>query len=536
MKVLVVEDDYVVRQGIIYSLEWENYDLSICAQAANGDQGLKMTAAHRPDIIITDIRMPIMDGLVFATEIRKNYPETAIIILSGYDDFEYAKQAIKIGVNDYLLKPIDAEELLKCVCRIRDDLYEKARVKKIRTDRDGILKENQTDIRDHLLNKVVLSSFSENKNKYLEDLRIVGVELPGPKYKVLLLAMEDFLFLTQNDNEEEKNKILEQIRLAIDDVFFHGCKIESFLNRFFQYIIIMNYQSISRLYEEDCCVQLKKRILEESGFLCTFSCGTEKNSLSEIYLSYQEAVSALRSHVCKEESGILRFEEKMLKKEGAFLEVKDEENILIESLQKYDVETMNKCMETVFHKALAEREDYEKVKSTCIRLGVLIISNLEEMSALFEAKFPSPVQIIEKIQQCHTMEGLQRCMGWLLNEVSFALKNMEKEKYSTIIRRAVQYVEGNHQQEISVKSISAELYITPNYFSQIFKAQLGVNFTDYLNEYRIKKAKKLLSDLKLKVYEVAELSGYQNYKYFNKVFKRYTGYSPKEYRNAMESK
>lgn len=122
MKILIVEDDFVVRQGIRYSLDWEKYDLSICADAANGKQGLEMVEKMNPDIIITDVRMPIMDGLEFSEKVLDKNAEAKIIILSGYDDFSYAKQAIRLGVRDYLLKPIDADELLKCVCRMRDEI------------------------------------------------------------------------------------------------------------------------------------------------------------------------------------------------------------------------------------------------------------------------------------------------------------------------------------------------------------------------------------------------------------------------------
>lgn len=536
MKILLVEDDFIVRKGIILSLDWEKEGMEICGEAANGEQGIKMAEKYNPDIIITDIRMPIMDGLEFSRKIKQLDPEMEIIILSGYDDFEYARQAIGIGVYEYLLKPIDADELLKSVCRLRDDLQAKEKIKKIQDDRDKILKENALDIHDHLLNKIILPSFLEYESKIMSDLHILGIELPGPKYRVLLAAVDDFFLLTQKQDEDEKNRILGQIRNMICAAFSQGNRAECFTKQNCQFVIIMNYQSVSKLYIEDCCLKLRKKILEEIGFMTTISCGNEKGTLKELYLSYQEAVSALRCHTCQTGQGVLYFEEKMLKKEEVFLETKDKENILIEALLKYDIKGMKTCLDVVFQKALQDRENYEKVKSACIRLGVIIISNLEEMTGSLEDNVDSPIEIMWKIQQYNTIEGLQHCMDKLLIDVAAVLESAEKEKYSTIIGCAIQYIEKNYQQKISVKSMAEELYITPNYFSRIFKSQMGTNFIDYLNEYRIKKAKKYLTDLKLKVYEVAELSGYQNYKYFNKVFKKLTGCSPKEYRNMIEGK
>lgn len=534
MKIMIVEDDYVVRQGIIYSLDWEKYGLSICGEADNGEEGLEIAERSSPDIIITDIRMPIMDGIQFSKRIREKYPETKIIILSGYDDFTYAKQAIHIGVHEYLLKPIDADELLKCVCRLRNVLLENRKIEKLRADREEVLENHQTDIHNQLLSQIILPSFQKQEEKILEEFKIWGIELPGPKYKVMLLAVENFLLLTQNHTEEEKKKILELISQIIQQEFAAGCVVECFLNHNNQFVIIMNYNAISKLYEEDCCLRLKQKISIDIGFLCTFACGMEKESLSELYVSYQEAVSALRCHTCQNGDAILRFEENSMQIKGLFLETKSEENELVESLQKYDAKKMTESLNTVFQKALSENEDYQKVKATCIRLALIIIYNLEEMSIPLIGNFQSPVEVVWDIQQYHTLGNLQHYMEQLIKAVSDALKNAEKEKYSAIIRNAVQYVENNYKQEISVKCIAADLYITPNYFSQIFKSQMGINFIDYINEFRVKKAKILLANLKLKVYEVAELAGYQNYKYFNKVFKKHVGCSPKEYRNTVE--
>lgn len=536
MKVLIVEDDFIVRQGIIYSIDWEKNGLSICGQAVNGMQGLELLEEMKPEIVITDIRMPIMDGIMFSQKVKEKYPETEIIILSGYDDFTYAKQAIHIGVHEYLLKPIDADTFLECVCRLKDQLEEKNRVSQNNAKRDSLLKENRKNIYEHLLNKMIRPSFKEQGEQILAELDSLGIVFTGIRYRVLLLTIEDFLFLTQNSTEEEKSKTLEHIKNILYENFSEQIHIECFLTSHFQFAILMDYFSVSKLYLEECCKNIVNIILEKEGFFTVFSCGKEKNSIYDICVSYEESVSALRYHVCEPGQGILFFEGNMKKKKDVFIETKSEEKALLECMQKYDDLGMKRCMEAIFQKALEEKQDYNQIRATSMKVILLLISHLEEMGIAQEETMILLFEIAWKIKQGHSFKNLQYSMGQFLKEVANVLHTKENEKYSVIVRGAIQYVEENYQKEMSVKTIASEFYVTPNYFSQIFKAQMGMNFTEYLNELRIKKAKQLLQDAKWKVYEVAEQTGYQNYKYFNKVFKKYTGFSPKEYRNMMEQK
>lgn len=194
MKILLVEDDFIVRQGILYSIDWSEHNLEICGEAMNGEQGYEMAVSKQPDIIITDIRMPVMDGLQLAEKIKKVYPHMEIIILSGYDDFSYAKEAIHIGVHEYLLKPIDAEEFLKCVCRLRDSIESKRKMNQLHQEKENVIKENKKEIQANLLNKIIQPTITKKEEQIRNNLSTLGVVFDKPIYKVLLLTIEDFFF------------------------------------------------------------------------------------------------------------------------------------------------------------------------------------------------------------------------------------------------------------------------------------------------------------------------------------------------------
>ena len=411
MKVLIVEDDFVVRQGICLSLEWEDYGLSICGDATNGKQGLEMAEALNPDIILTDIRMPIMDGLKFAENVLKILPDVKIIILSGYDDFAYAKQALRIGVDDYLLKPVDAEELLQCVCSLRDEIL---RERNINQYREMLERECEPELFDRIMENFLHPLLPEERERIQKELSVIGGTVcESTVYQIMVLVIENFQILVKNHTREEKRAFSEEIKHIAAEMFDKKCNALCFANGVGEFVLLLGYENASRICLEECCRNILQKLGENSGIKCTVGCGTEKISIDEIHLSYQEALTAL---YCQGGQG-----------DG----------------------------------------------------------------------------------QIFYYTGDKQC--------------------SSVVKQAMDYVQENYNKELTVKSISTELFITPNYFSHIFKSETGKNFTDYVNEVRIHWAKKLLKDNSLKVYEVAEQLGYQNYKYFNRVFKKYTGYSPKEY-------
>lgn len=536
MKVLIVEDDYIVRKGIICSLEWEKYGLVICGECSNGEQGIIMAEEQKPDIIITDVRMPIMNGLKFSEKVKKILPSVKIIVLSGYEDFQYAKEAIRIGVYEYLLKPIDAAELLNCVCLLKNEIERERTIKIHQDSMEMMLDENKRQIYDRIMNQLISPRHKEQTDEIKNKMSNLGIVFSGSRYKITLLLLEDFQLLTQNHSDGEIEGLLEKTREKVKTVFSIGIQVEVFLSSKGHFVLLFNYDRNSKIAEERNYHTLIKKITEEVGFQCVFACGLEKESMEGIYESYQEAMMALRSRSCKSEKRIIYYESSMQKKQGVFIEVKKEEKMLIEYLQKYDVIGMKRVMNMMLHNAIHNEADFQQVKATCARLSILIITNLEEMGIELETLNEYSVEFLWEIQEFDTMYSLKKWIVKFLDMVSAVLTKTEKEKYNVIIRKALEYVEKYYAEEIQVKNVAAELYITPNYFSQIFKAQKGIAFTDYLNQFRINKAKNYLDDMSLKIYQVAEMTGYQNYKYFNKVFRKYVGCSPKEYRNQKEER
>ena len=231
---------------------------------------------------------------------------------------------------------------------------------------------------------------------------------------------------------------------------------------------------------------------------------------------------------------MIHYHESMGKERKTYLNIQKKENELVQAMLQYDGDRMLEIVQNIFEEAYQKQTEFEKVKTACVRIWMIVASNLEEMSI-------NPLEVTGESRDClREMEGigsfsaLKRYILNLCRETVQVLNSTEGAKYNLIIQKSMQYIAKHYMDEIRISQIVAELYITPNHFSQVFKSQTGMNFSDYLNQFRIDMAKELLKNLDLKIYQVSEKSGYQNYKYFNLVFKKYTGYSPKEYRNHID--
>lgn len=535
MKILIVDDDFVVRQGIIHSIDWQSNGLFICGEAANGREGFEKVQKLMPEIVITDIKMPVEDGLKLSERISEAYPYIKIVILTGYNDFAYARQGLKLGVREYLLKPVNADELLRAVVALRDEINREKCALDEELGRKALLMENNNLIRDRLLSKLVNGALSASGtySSVLQKLETLGIRLNGPHYKVLLIAVDDFLLLTQNSTETEKEALISQIRTLIEGELERDYRSAVFLNEYSYFIAILNCTGLPVFYEREMIMQVRRLVHERLCLTVTTTIGTERASLFEIPASYREAVYALRRRPYRNGDCLIEYEPSMVQGGETIFEIKNEETALVQKLRTYRGEEIKDILCGIFQEAARIEMNFQQLKTTCIRLIMITISNLEEMSLLSQELCGGQFDPLSEIEKYETIHSLEQWMQQFFHEVGALLHSVETQKYKAVVKKAIQFVEKNYQSKIKIEDVVREIFVTPNYFSQVFKSQTGMNFTDYVNQFRVEKAKILLWNLDLKIYHVAEQVGYQEYKYFNFIFKKYVGYSPKEYRNNL---
>lgn len=533
MKAIIVEDDYVVRQGIIHSIDWAENGIDICAEAFSGRDGYQRVAEHRPDIVITDIRMPVEDGLQLAGRIAREFPWVKVVILTGYDEFAYARKALQLGVSEYLLKPVNAEELLETVLRLKEKILQEQRALAGSLSPTGLFAESRSIVSGALLGRLVTGTAASagQEREIVENLAHLDVHLPGAQYQVAVVAVDGFLFLTHDLDQRERAGLIQKIRDALDETLAVFCGACVFFDERDYLAAILNVDADADAYNalRKSCAALQKRF----GFPVVAAVGGRKAERAEIPLSFQEALLTLRKRACRKGETVLAHCPEPDDVAACLWEFREEESSMVQALRLYKTAEIMRVLREFFDNAARGQVDLPHLKNACIRLIMIALSNLEEMSVTLGPLGPAEFDPLAEIERLHSIDLLSGWMESVFARVCGLLRETQKDKYSAVVKKALQFVQRHYREEIKIEHVVREVCISPNYFSKIFKAQTGMNFVDYLNKFRVEQSKALLGDLTLKIYHVAEHVGYQNYKYYSQIFSKYEGCSPMDYRNRV---
>ena len=526
---MIVDDEPLVRKGIATSIDWEAHGIEVVAEAGNGIEALQKLSNRKVDVVLADIRMPFMTGIELSQQIKEQYPEISIVLLSGYEDFAYAKAAIQIGVHNYLLKPANADKLVSVISEIRDKKRDEQLKRKKEMSRIHMLNENMPYLKYKFLSGILNKEW--NRKEIEEKIRTLRIQLSGPKYQIVVLDIDDFLLFSEKLSQKEN----EAFRFAVFNIaeetllsYYNGFVCYGELNQFIGLVSPTMIHSLLAVCEE---IQLNmKRYLKLS---VSIGIGSPYSNLSEIDQSYWEANQALKGKVYHGKGKIFMFSQERQPESvnGERLPLPLEEKSLIQCLKLMNVKELHQMIDQYFLRFVTENAQFEEVKHACVRLVILLIQAMEEIGFRPESVFGSsfiPHVSIERFEVAADLET------WMRQKVDQILRHIEENRrssYKRTVKDAIRYIEEHYEQAITLGEVSDHVNVTPAYFSKLFKEETGITFIKWLNQLRIEKAKGLLKNTRLKTYEISEKVGYYDYKYFSNTFRKYTGVSPREYRN-----
>lgn len=523
-KVLLVEDEMLVRFGLKNSIDWNTFNMTVIADAANGQDAWQLYISECPDIIITDIKMPIMGGMELIEKIRREDAQVKIIILSCLEDFNLAKKAMAFGVSDYILKMTMTEEeteaVLKKVQLELDSTHKVESERKLTNKNTDILKEKL--LTDYLFYGIYSS---EEFASYIGKLKM----RMNPRRMILCIMEISHLELVQEKfNDEKKQLIKYSIKNTLDELMDKFKRGESFFENDTHYILIFNFDDIYS--EKDLHQELNKILTDIRDILSTFF-----NALVSFGVSSLRDGYALLPKMYEEASSLIK--RKFLFGEGIFYPVQlngleEKINNIIENLSSFEKLTKFFTEETVNqyrHNLNMLRNVIPKGReATCKFFSGLNLwtlsslhlrnSNFNELTLLYN----------EKINESETLNDIVELYKRFIGKVTQSV--LKNKTLNQQISEAINYINNNYEKSISLQQVADYVNLNPVYLSNLFKRELKVNFVDYLNELRVEKAKDLLLDTYLKTYEIAEKVGFAENTYFSKVFKKITGESPNEFR------
>ena len=519
LKIFLVEDEMIMREGIKKNIDWEKENFVFVGDAADGELAYPLILQKKPDILITDIKMPFMDGLELSRLVKAELPDLKIIVLSGYDEFDYAKEAIDIGITEYMLKPVTSAKLLETLHRVE---------KIILGEREKEAVKNGVDAEMKFFRKLVSGNMSVSL--LLKEGRELGIELAASEYNLLLLQ----LFLGA-DVDESHNRIedIKQGFLKLKEVY-PNIEIADRGREEFWFLLKGTEECPLSILENDIKSALEKLVSVENRTEYFGVLGKSTERLGDLSVCFEVANKRFAHRFLAERNNIYRIE--------------DTAKIA------FDLESLNlsqtdrKALEQFLSTGLKEDidsfiEDYfekaggKNIQSILFRQYVVM--DIYIITVNFSQKMGYQKQELaelygdrqEFMKVFASVEETKRYLKKLLETAIYLREKALPGKYDTVLRQAQEYIEEHYNQyDISLNTVAASVNLSPNHFSAIFSQELGETFIEYLTKVRMEKAKELLRTTSKKSTEIAYEVGYKDAHYFGSLFKKTQNCTPKEYR------
>lgn len=530
LKIFLVEDEFVVREGIKNNIDWSAHGYEFCGEASDGELALPMIQKQKPDIVITDIRMPFMDGLVLSRLLKKEMPWIEIIILTGYGEFEYAKEGIKLGVAEYLLKPINGEELLREVDALAVKIEKKKKEREIREMYLKEMKENFLKERKDLFHHLVIGE--KSAGELLEIAGGLDIDLSALWYNIVLLEIRSM----KHTQEEYSNSLVEiEQRLEKKDDTQHLLMFDR------------NPEGKAILFKADSGEELEKlqnTYLEEMKEMLDsyeeiryfVGVGMPVNRLRELPVSFEKARHAFAHRYLVRESCILNSEE-IDRRSYPVQEDFDISHVDLRQIDRSKIKEFLKLGDK--EEAIYFVEEFFKaLGSNALKSN--IFRQYITMDAYFcVADFLEGLQLSrDEIELLDVSSGCpqnqEEAVRYVTAIMEKALELREKNasnRYGAVVDEVIRYIEQNYgDEELSLNLLASHVNFSPNHLSTVFGQQTGQTFTRFLTEYRMNKAKELLRCTGKRSSEISMEVGYKDPHCFSYLFKKTQGMTPTQYR------
>ncbi len=537
LKVFLVEDESIVREGLKKNIPWQDYGYQFMGEAGDGEMALPMIRKIRPDVLITDIKMPFMDGLALSRIVVQEIPDIKIIIISGYDEFEYAREAIRVGVEQYLLKPITRSALRKVLLELREKIETEREQKNYLETFQNEMKEYEEYSRRNFLEKVFGGVYSVQQ--IYEEAGKLSLEFTGPCYNIILLNLQE----KQKSSGEAARESERMDRLQEE--------LSRYYIRFPEYLLFhlnINLYGFLIMGEASRMEELTARCVSNIKRICT-----DEEAAFEWYAAISDPVErlSLLPECYTKANHILAY--RFLSPSRHVLTRKDADSLLPGSDTKgFDTVESAKVNPEIIIGFLKEGkqeeindfvEGYlagvkEALESKLFRNYLVLnirftaVSYMESLG-ISQEKFLGDSDH-DRVRGAAMESGeIYAYMQDLLGQ-ALTLRDKESENQSRhIMKKGLEYIENNFSQDtLSLNNVAGAIGVSANYFSSIFSQEMKMTFIEYVTKKRMEKAKKLLKQTEKHSNEIAAEVGYKDPHYFSFVFKKTVGCTPREYRNS----
>lgn len=545
MNIIVADDEKWVRSTIIKTIPFEKLGLSLVCEASNGLEALELCKLHRPDILVTDIMMPGLTGLELIKELKKVLPDIKIVIISGHSDFDYAKTAMNYGIQDYILKPVDEEEITHVLSRMIETISGERRKKELEIVMESEYKQALPVLCEKYLNQLIqpnLFTVDAIKNK----LNKYKIHFIQPHFTLALLLADVPSVIEKDDDQIYfKTMVIRVMGRYWETVVFSKSGTDHEL------IILINHKNHpidSNVQNIESDVHFNS-LLQKSFKICKRLFFKKFHSSISIGISlvaqnmkslpdlYSEAGKALQMRFWEDTGSIFYYKPIQFKKSiGIKLSEQTLEELALQ-IKISDCTSIDTYIDDLHKHFLAHPTiDPEQIKEFLWMMIQSIINKLNiQLSFIDEISLQFNQHPYEKVKRINSLDHLIDFIKALINDICIHYQKKNQTTDVSIIELAQKFINENFNQDVTLEQVARYVHLSPAYFSEVFKKNTGMSFIEYKTARKIDNAKILLTTTQLTIYEISNKIGYDDHRYFSKLFKRETSMTPYSYREANKT-
>lgn len=534
MRMIIIDDEPIIRQGIVHKVKNTGLPVTIEGEAADGLSGLALVRSVRPQVIVTDIQMPGMNGLTFIREAKEMMPDAEFIVVSGFDDFEYAKQAMRYGVKHYLLKPLEDEQLHESL----SEIMERLRKEEARADVLAKLHTLEETSRE-LETRQELTRFILQGEPHGEHDALAGVAESSKLLSAIVLQVGPFDLPHGSFEAGEQDLLFYAVKNIIRERFqsarLSGVLIHHAVDQN-EFVYIVGLQSAEE--HARVTVVLEEIVYGATKYLklsLTVGVGAYVDRMALIHSCYREAKALSRNAILHGSNRIYDMNKAASGKPNRRAAISaEDEKLLFEWLGSREAEKIHRWTERRIG-AIAQDplSVYLQLEWFCVDLYLAFHKYLLTASDSTEWMIGEMDDLRQWLEELSDWREAVIRMKGLADNIIGHLSRTDSMQGKDMMEAVRAYIDGHYREPISLQLIAERFFIHPNYFSKRFKEKVGISFIDYLTAIRMKQAVALLRDGELKVHQIAERVGFEDAAYFSSVFRKTYGTTPKQYREKQ---
>lgn len=524
INVLVVDDESIEREFLKTFLENNHLPLKLVGIAKNGPEALALAKLHKPELILMDIKLPGLSGLEVTEQIKKIHPNTKVIVITAYDEFDFAQKAVHLGVSRYILKPCLPDNLTTVLeAAIQEIKLEKHREEKEESARLQ-LQEVMPYIQMSLAYDLLSGAYADEDHLKSRLEFVGGSKLPS----AVMVADIDSFTQTMNEKSEVEKQFLKNLVFQTIKDTLRDTNAFALPRSMDEIVIFLNGDTEAKHKAFELAEKVRSSVERDTAVTVTIGIG-RFNKPSQLYRSYEEACEAQQlGKFFLGSNRVIHIDDFLTGKDKQFEYPFKLEKILVEKIKSGERDAAKSVGSEIVGQLL-QQSSLDYVKFYLNELLTVLSRNVVACD-YFERVTELNLKYLGSLISCKEGHHLYRWLNNVIDDYISFLYKQHCSQTTQAIFKAVQFIETNFRSEISLSDVSDFIYLNPQYFSRMFKEKMGVSFVEYLTQVRVNRAKELLSFTDYSINYIAEDVGIKDANYFSRVFKKSEGTTPSEYR------